>query len=252
MITGFISDIHEDMQNLQKAIRLLEKKGADELIALGDVCGFSERYFSFSRTRSARACWETVLRECTVVVPGNHDLYAIRRIPEFFHDLRLPDSWYDLPLSERKTLGEKLVWLYEPDESEHDLTPELCHSISALPAYQVIERDHLKILLTHFVFPDPTGSATTFLPDPGYTDQHLNRMADLQADLGVFGHQHPEGLLQISRNGMKRMRFRRDLPVEKGSAYGVPPTARGRNRAGICLADWNNLRLKTVPLSYWK
>ena len=38
MQLGFISDIHEDITSLQKALRLLEREKVDSIICLGGYC----------------------------------------------------------------------------------------------------------------------------------------------------------------------------------------------------------------------
>lgn len=251
MITGFISDIHEDIQSLNKAIRLLERRGANELICLGDVAGFSGRYYSFTRTRSARKCWETVLQECVEVIPGNHDLFAIRKAPDLFKGLGLPENWYELPLEDRERIAGKQVWLYEPEEDANDLTEALARIIAELPVWKTIQRGNLTVLLSHFVFPDLTGSGTTFLPHPDFIRSHLQFMQQHQAGVGFFGHQHQEGLGEIHKGGTSHDRFRRNTPLIKNVAYSMPAVAHGRNRSGVCLADWHNQSIKALPLSFW-
>lgn len=249
MKTGLISDIHEDYRSLSRAIRRLEKLGADELFCLGDISGYSERYYRYNTRRSARKCWELVLRECALVLPGNHDLYAIRKTPELFKRLGLPDNWYQLTLPERQSLARERVWLYEPDEAPNDLHPSILDQISSLPSWHLVERNGWSVLLTHYLYPDLSGSGTTFLPDQRLVQDHERFMKEKKADIALFGHQHPEGLLQVQHTGIKRIRFRRKIRIHPGQIIGIPAVALGRNRHGFALIDWVNQQIKALPLS---
>lgn len=56
MKLGILSDIHEDVTNLKKAIRDMEKSNCDELICLGDIVGFSHFYEEYIEQRDANEC----------------------------------------------------------------------------------------------------------------------------------------------------------------------------------------------------
>ena len=68
MILGLISDIHGNFPALKSVLQQLEKKECDEIVCLGDVCG----YYSM-----VNECIE-LLREYNIVtLIGNHDNYLL-------------------------------------------------------------------------------------------------------------------------------------------------------------------------------
>lgn len=248
MILGLLSDIHEDRLNLQRAIRLLEKQGADTLICLGDIAGFSKRYFNHSKTRSAKYCWQSVREHCEIVIPGNHDYYAVKKITPWMAKCGIPENWYQLPFKEREKKAQGQFWLYEPDECENDLDDQMNEYISQLPAWQKMISNDETLMLSHYVSPDLNGAAAVFLPDPSLISTHLDFMRRNKQSISVFGHMHPEGLLRIHPDGYTRIRFHKIMNLQEQTAWGIPCVAGGRNRPGIALLDTTAKTIKTVPL----
>ena len=82
MRIGFVSDIHEDIVNLKTAFAVLEKANCDVVVSLGDIVGSSFRFQENVQRRNANACIDMVKDQCSLAVAGNHDLFAIRKIPE--------------------------------------------------------------------------------------------------------------------------------------------------------------------------
>ncbi len=81
MKIAIISDIHEDYISLMQAVRLIEKKKCDEVICLGDIVGFSIPFYDYIETRNGSACVKWVKNNCKYTIAGNHDLYAVRKVP---------------------------------------------------------------------------------------------------------------------------------------------------------------------------
>jgi hypothetical protein len=80
-----------------------------------------------------------VQEQCDVVVAGNHDLYACRKIPEFNGGFEYPKNWYALSYAERKELAGDNVLLYEDNELSALLSPEEEAYLRSLPEYVVKE-----------------------------------------------------------------------------------------------------------------
>ena len=93
MRLAIISDVHEDYQSLQKILRKISLKGYDKLICLCDVTGFSPSFYRYGRTRNAEACLSLARERCDVVIPGNHDLAAVRRVPLHSATFDFPSGW---------------------------------------------------------------------------------------------------------------------------------------------------------------
>lgn len=86
MKIGFISDIHDDIQSLEIALDILSGEGCDKIVCLGDITGFVIPFYRHIARRDTEACISIVKEKCSVAVAGNHDLYAVRRIPNFRRD----------------------------------------------------------------------------------------------------------------------------------------------------------------------
>jgi predicted phosphodiesterase len=94
MKLGFLSDIHEDVISLKKGLDVLYREHCDQIICLGDIIGFSNPYYPFGETKDANACIDLVRENCTIVVPGNHDLFSAGRIPMYNAGIEYPVDWY--------------------------------------------------------------------------------------------------------------------------------------------------------------
>ncbi|MDD5464646.1 MAG: metallophosphoesterase family protein [Candidatus Moranbacteria bacterium] len=61
---GIISDIHSNLEALEKTLELINKAHVDEIICLGDIVGYGA---------NPNECVEIIKRQCSVVLLGNHD-----------------------------------------------------------------------------------------------------------------------------------------------------------------------------------
>jgi diadenosine tetraphosphatase ApaH/serine/threonine PP2A family protein phosphatase len=68
MIYAIISDIHANLEALQKTLEIIEKSSVDEIICLGDIVGYGA---------SPNECVDLVRKNCAATVLGNHDAAAI-------------------------------------------------------------------------------------------------------------------------------------------------------------------------------
>ena len=64
MLTALISDIHGNLQALERALADIEARGADRVVCLGDVVGYGP---------DPEACVALVRERCALTVLGNHD-----------------------------------------------------------------------------------------------------------------------------------------------------------------------------------
>ncbi len=65
---AIISDIHSNLEALQKALDIIDEKNVDEIICLGDVVGYGA---------NPNECVEIVRQRCSTVILGNHDAAAL-------------------------------------------------------------------------------------------------------------------------------------------------------------------------------
>jgi predicted phosphodiesterase len=65
---AIISDIHSNLEALQKALSIIDEKKVDEIICLGDIVGYGA---------NPNECVDIVRTRCSTVVLGNHDAAAL-------------------------------------------------------------------------------------------------------------------------------------------------------------------------------
>ncbi|MCK9408854.1 MAG: metallophosphoesterase family protein [Bacteriovoracaceae bacterium] len=65
---AIISDIHSNLEALQKALSIIDEKKVDEIICLGDVVGYGA---------NPNECVDLVRSRCSLTVLGNHDAAAL-------------------------------------------------------------------------------------------------------------------------------------------------------------------------------
>ncbi|HPD65867.1 MAG TPA: metallophosphoesterase family protein [Bacteroidia bacterium] len=250
MILAIISDIHEDYLSLQKTFRKIEKYPVDEIICLGDITGFNIPAFSYFSSRNASECLNLIKSNCTVLLAGNHDLYAVRKIPTHQTIFNFPENWYELDFSERKKLAENKVWLYEDNELLSLLDSAEKEFIRLLPEYHVFNSAHGDILFSHSCFPDPSGS-TTFFPS-GYLDlkQHFAFMKEKNCRISFFGHGHVQGIELCFRKSYQFMSFGEYFLDNQIYSVSCPAIARGNNRVnGFVIFDTESLSLKVIEVN---
>jgi len=242
MKLGLISDIHEDIVSLQKGLDLLYKERCDQIICLGDIIGFSNPYYPYGDTKDANACIDLVKNHCSVVVPGNHDLFSAGRIPEFNAGIEYPDDWFSLDMSSRMDLMKKTIWLYEK-EIIPELTEENSQYIKSLPEYHVLQVDGYKILLTHFLYPDVSGSLRKRIDDIYDYRMHFLFMRKNSCKLSFAGHMHKEGFEVINMQGYREYSFKKKRLQKTETFIGLPSLASGRNKNGVAIFNTDSYEL---------
>lgn len=249
MKIAIISDIHEDFLSLQNAARLIEKERCDEIICLGDIVGFSVPYYTYFDTRDASACVAWVKANCKHVVAGNHDLYAVRKMPK--SDVRgftFPHNWYEMPFKTRQEIALNKVWLFEDNELSALLDDDAFEYLQGLPESIVAEEDGLKCLITHFIHPDITGSSREFLYSYEDLIEHLILMKNSDCVLGFSGHLHANGLVKLSGEYIDKPGFGRTIPLLPFDWIGAPSISNSNYSAGFLIWDTVNHIIEAVSI----
>jgi predicted phosphodiesterase len=161
MKIGILTDIHENKTCLENAIRSASKHRCDELACLGDITGYDRRFYNYPEKRSAAACIELIRSNCKWVVAGNHDLFAAQKFPTYSNGLVFPEDWFSLSAVQKKNISAGRVWCYEGDEP-NDLGHEACDYIANLPEYLILKEAN-GMLLSHYIYPDFSGSTTNYI-----------------------------------------------------------------------------------------
>lgn len=241
---AIISDIHEDVVHLTLAFKKIEKLKCDEIICLGDISGFSVPHFNYFDTRNARECLRLLRENCKIIISGNHDLHAAGKIPEINPDYKYPEEWFELNYHERLAESEGKVWLYDKDELNPLYTRSDIEFLRTLPEYHILETKDYNIFLSHYFYPNLTGSIRGFYSSSYDFEQHKKFMLDLNCHFGFSGHRHYTGLFVASDKGIIEKRFNRKYTPELNDCILVPPVAGNRIGNGFCIFDIDSLTVK--------
>lgn len=231
---ALISDIHEDMLSLKRALVEVEREGCDEIICLGDVLGFSPSHHKHGKTKDAAQCLELVQQHCSILIPGNHDLHAIEKLPQPGRDFRFPENWYSLDMTERKKIAAGKVWLYDDGEEQPAIPGKHKEWLAGLPEIRVLETPIGNILLSHYVFPNLSGALTQFYHKTKEFKAHRAFMEEMGCSYSIFGHLHYPGLA-IASNRMRHKRYNRNYTLKKGDCIAVPPVLDTGHGGSMCI-----------------
>lgn len=93
MKIAILSDIHANMEALERALSIIESKSVDVIICLGDIVGYGA---------NPNECVDLIRRVATQVVRGNHDQAAIDldAAETFTHHARTSAHWTHDQLTE--------------------------------------------------------------------------------------------------------------------------------------------------------
>jgi len=248
MKIGIISDIHEDIISLQKALTVLEKHNCDELVCLGDITGFNVPNYNYLETRNATECLRLVRENCRYIIKGNHDLFAIREVPNFTADFDYPSNWYDLDFYERKLLSNNKLWLYEEDELSSLISLDDKFFIKSLPDLEIVEFDEIHFLFSHFAFPDISGTTKTFIFFAEQLASHFEFLNEKCCEIAFIGHTHTEGIGIATKNKLDIMPFGQyKIPVETTCILS-PCVAQGKKKNGVLIFDTLNFTIEAISL----
>ncbi len=248
MKLGIISDIHEDTGSLEITLSRLEKQRCDMVICLGDILGYDARHYQYRKARSANDCIRLVRENISLSVAGNHDLFAVQRIPEFRAGFSYPADWYQRTPTDRYRKAGKSLWLYGEEERPDWLDHTSRAYLESLPEYKILSLKGTDMLLTHSIFPDPSGS-TTRMPQSAFSLwSHLRMMQKNNCQLGISGHVHIMGTLTGNWLFMHESR-RTSFPVGHGRRWiTCPPVVLGKVRNGYMLVSLNEMVIEICYL----
>jgi predicted phosphodiesterase len=253
MKIGVIGDIHEDIVALKAAFSLLEKAGCTEIVCLGDIVGFKVNTYSYLDTRNGHECIAMVRDNCSGIVIGNNDLFQIRKLPAhrggFGGGFIFPENWHELDYYERKALGGNHVYLYEEVQLDALLTKEDKAWLEALPDTWTGKYDGLRILFTHFAYPDLHGLRTYFPKRAEEFRQHLTFIGQHGCTIGISGHMHFEGLSRVREDDLRRQGFGSYAYSTDLQYWYGPCVARGQFTNGFLLIDTEQSTVEAVRLT---
>jgi hypothetical protein len=246
MRLGIVGGIHEDIVGLRSAIALLRGRGCAAIACTGDIVGFTAPYLGFGATRDAAACIDLVRAECDWVVAGNHDLYAVKRLPSA-STFVYPSDWYSLTLEERRAISTGKVWLHD-DDAPVSLSAEHAAYLWALPEKLVAEIDGVRVLVSHYAAPNIGGDDTEFDVQEVGIAAHLEEMSVAGCSLAVFDHDLCGGLRIFRRGECLERPFGRSVLPAAPVAIEGPWVADGTEPSGVLIVDVQAWTVEALPL----
>ncbi len=252
MRIGFLADIHEDHTSLLEAITVCEKNNCDEIVCLGDIVGFTLPFSKYINSRDANRCISIIQNTCKSVVAGNHDLYAVRRIPAFSNGFHYESNWYELDYTIRSKLSKNKIWLYEDSELPNILSAESVSYLLSLPEFMIQTYDGMNIMFSHFHYPNLSGSSIGFPRGAKQLQKHFQFMSEHQCSIGISGHGHPEGVAISDQQTMNFYTFGSyELPRDR--VWIVCPCIANTTRLnGVVILDLFARVLEIIPLKSQK
>lgn len=196
MKLAILSDIHEDIVNLQRAIRTIKTLGCDVIICLGDITGYSPAFYGHEP--NANACIDLIRDKADIVIAGNHDLFTSERLPTYFAQRNIPENWYQLSIEDRIIASDNRIWLYL-DEVLPVLSSENLEFLKTLNEWEVLQAEDQKFLFSHFFRPDISGISRWF---PAYSIEirdHFRFMKEQKCSMSFVGHAHPQGITAVNQ-----------------------------------------------------
>ena len=249
MKLGFISDIHEDIVSLQKAFDVLDREKVDSIICLGDIVGFAVPFYRNISSRDADKCIELVKSNCSHAVAGNHDLYAVRKIPKYTAEFEYGENWYSLDYEKRAKLARNKIWLYEDSEIPSRITDESKDFLSGLDEFKIIQTGDVNIFFSHFCYPDFTGSTIFFPAEFFHLKKHFEFTQNLNCKISFSGHGHPEGCIHTNWDKISLLGFSEHKIKNDFGWFVTPCVAKTSRKNGVLVFDTINFTVKTIQLN---
>lgn len=244
MKIAIISDIHEDVESLKKALKLIEKQKCDEIYFIGDVVGFADQFYSFGSTKNANECINLLKTNCKQVVVGNHDLFIAKRIPELYKARNFPENWYDLTTDEQRKISENKVWLYQ-EEEDPVINDENMALLKSAPIYHVEEFENFNCLFSHFIYPDISGVTNSFPFKKEHYSSHFEFMHEKKCLISFIGHGHPHYYQVIYPGKMSSWAFSQNLKL-KNKIIMCPAITPKDQKSGFVTFDTLNLEISAI------
>ncbi|MDP3149029.1 MAG: metallophosphoesterase family protein [Ignavibacteria bacterium] len=249
MILGFLSDIHEDVNSLQKAFNLFEQEKVDSIICLGDIVGFALPFYKNISDRDANKCVELIKANCSHVVAGNHDLYALRKIPSFTAGFNYGENWYSLNYEKRAKLARNKIWLYEDTEIPSVLNDEAKDFLDGLGEFAVVQLNKMNLFISHFCYPDLSGSAIFFPEQSFHLKMHFTFIENLDCKISVSGHGHPEGCVFSNEDKLSFLEFGEHEIRNDQCWMATPCVAKTSRKNGVLVFNTDSFTMKILELT---
>jgi len=251
MKIGIITDIHENAGALKEALKQADIYKCDEIACLGDIVGYDRRFYSYDPGRSAKECLSLIRSTCRWIIAGNHDLYSSGKFPSWSDGFEFPEKWFSMHPSDRKTIAGGKVWCYDGD-AENDMGDDEINFLRSLPESVIIDLSGFNCLLSHYFFPDLTGSTTHYIERGRHLSSHWEFMDLHEVQYSFSGHTHNHFTGFAYRNSSPLFGAFQNLPND--SFYlgkdkviiTLPPISGEKGRTGFSIFDSDSLKLSVI------
>jgi predicted phosphodiesterase len=255
---AIIADIHEDAGSLRKALEIIEKEKCDEIVCLGDILGFSFYRANYAESRDASACIALLKKNCSLVLPGNHDLFHLKKLPQSGYGFNYPENWYELNPAQMLEYSKGKVWNYT-DDLPVSLSNTEFEYLNSLPEFVVKKMEDKNILFSHFVYPNFVGYESSLNGNGNILAMHFNFLKKNSLHISFCGHTHIEGLglsydpeVHVMSRIFKGFRYypygKRKLKPKRCS-ISVPALADNRQSNGFLIYDTSNHFVEVISLN---
>lgn len=183
---GVIGDIHGNLEALQAVLDALERRGAREILCVGDVVGYNadpDRCIALLRARGAR------------VIAGNHDLIGVRRLG---FERCSNKARYSLERTRRRLSAESIAWL------------------RGLPPHRLVEDS---ILLVHGGVRD----VQLYMTTPQHIRANAAFLSEEfpTARVCFFGHSHAQKLYEVHGDAVRELPTEEAQALDREPRYFV-------------------------------
>ncbi len=255
---AFITDIHEDVVSLEKALRLIEREKCDQIICLGDILGYPYLRGKYEATRNAGACIRLIRQYCGIVVVGNHDLFHLQKFPKYSAGFRFPDNWYSLSPEQKVEIGGSKVWNYA-DDYPVELNDDDRAYLDKLPEFVFGHFGGKKVLVSHYAYPNLSGYVLLNRHENKKMAGHFRFLHENECVLSICGHRHIEGLgiyyepgesrLAKLFNGHDYYSFGEKRLKDKACSISIPALADNGQVNGFAILDTVNNSINAMSLN---
>ena len=176
-------------------------------------------------------------------------LFAIKKTPKFASGFSYEDNWYSLDYEKRSKLARNKIWLYEDSEIPSLLSNESRDFLNSLEEYAVIQSDKINIFISHFCYPDFSGSSIFFPEQPFHLKKHFEFTQNLNCKISFSGHGHPEGCVFINEDKLSLYKFG-EHKISNNNCWMVTPcVAKTTRKNGVLIFDTNNFTIRILELN---
>ena len=171
---GIISDIHSNLQALQKVLEIFDQENVDQIICLGDVVGYNANPAECIKILQERS-------ENTRVILGNHDEMAVNGVRIFGISRDASDGMRHTTSVLKE---DDILWL------------------KALPTELIIEDPKLPFLITHGS-PDPLAHFAYIIGDYAAKEAlgvlSARSFKNEKLRLCFYGHSHQPAYIELKQ-----------------------------------------------------